>query len=147
MGSASGVAKQAAGRTGTTVEDYEAKRQAGLKWCTSCKEWHERSAFPVDRSRGDGLKAHCLASDRGKPRGKRDPMRELARGVVNRSVLAGRLPAANTLPCSDCGHVITPESPRRHEYDHFLGYEPEHQLDVQAVCTLCHADREKGRRV
>lgn len=35
---------------------------------------------------------------------------------------------------------------RRHEYDHHKGYGPAHHLDVQAVCTLCHATRDSTRK-
>lgn len=34
----------------------------------------------------------------------------------------------------------------RHEYDHHQGYGAEHHLDVEPVCTFCHAAREKARR-
>ncbi len=47
-------------------------------------------------------------------------------------------------PCADCGHVWA-EGERRHEYDHHNGYAAEHQLDVEAVCTVCHHAREKAR--
>lgn len=49
----------AAKRIGLPVEDYVANLKAGLKWCTSCKQWHQRSIFTVDKSRGDGLTASC----------------------------------------------------------------------------------------
>ena len=144
MGSAVGVFKTAAKRTGLTVEQYRARTEAGEKWCTSCKTWHLVSAFPVDRSRGDGRKAKCLAADHGKPRTKpRDPEKERARSIVAREVGNGRLAKPNDSPCMDCGH-FGPE--RRHEYDHHNGYTVEHQLSVETVCTLCHADRERRRR-
>lgn len=31
-------------------------------------------------------------------------------------------------------------------YDHYRGYSAEHHFDVEAVCTTCHAKREKNRR-
>lgn len=34
---------------------------------------------------------------------------------------------------------------RRHEYDHHLGYSVARMLDVEAVCTLCHAARREKR--
>jgi hypothetical protein len=64
-----------------------------------------------------------------------------ARQTVNVAVRLGRLPRPNDLPCKDCGHIWT-VGERRHEYDHYLGYAPEHWLDVQAVCTKCHAKRD-----
>ena len=145
MGSALGVLKVAAKRTGLSFDEYQAKLAEGLKWCTAHRDWHLRSAFPIDRSRGDGLKAKCLAADWGRPRGYRDPLKEKARRAVGVAVRFKKLPHPNMLPCFDCGHEWRAECPPRHEYDHYLGYEPEHHLDVQAVCTICHADREKQR--
>jgi len=55
------------------------------------------------------------------------------------------MPHPNTLPCSDCGHIHA-DGERRHEYDHHRGYEGDAKFDVEAVCTTCHADRERGRR-
>ena len=142
MGSRQGVLKVAAGRIGIPVDVYLARINAGEKWCTACKEWHLRSSFQTDRSRGDGLKASCRASARGKPRFPRDPLKERARSRVACAARYGQIPRANDLPCTDCGHIWK-EGERRHEYDHYLGYAPEHNLDIEAVCTLCHADRSK----
>lgn len=144
MGSRSGVLTTAARRVGLDPVEYARRVEAGEKWCTACKAWHPRAAFVVDRSRGDGLRARCLAADRGRPARRRAPDREAAGRAVKYAVKTGRLPHPNTLKCSDCGHSWA-LGERRHEYDHHLGYAPEHQLDVQAVCTLCHADREKLR--
>lgn len=143
MGSRVGVMKQAAQRVGVTVEEYERRVAAGLKWCTACKAWQPRSEFVVDRSRSDGLRARCLGAGRGRPRGHRDADKEAARQLVGRFVHEGSMPHPNRLPCTDCGHEWS-EGERRHEYDHYLGYG--YALAVQAVCTLCHADREKARR-
>lgn len=135
--------KVAAKRIGVTVDEYATRRANGLKWCTACKQWHPVAEFPRDRSRGDGWKAKCLKADHGKPNRNRDPLKEAARSAVEAAVRYGRLPHASIVPCSDCGHV-GPD--RRHERDHVRGYEREHWLDVEVVCTLCHADREKERR-
>lgn len=64
-----------------------------------------------------------------------------ARQRINVEVRTGYRPHPNTLPCTDCGHVWKPGE-RRHEYDHHLGYAPEHHLSVEPVCTLCHAARD-----
>lgn len=37
------------------------------------------------------------------------------------------------------------EGERRHEYDHFRGYDADHQLDVESACTSCHGARRKAR--
>ena len=137
-----GAVKVAAQRIGTSEDIYRHRLSAGLKWCTGCKAWHERSNFPVDRSRGDGLRARCLAATHGEVRTERDPEKEKARHAVGYALRTGELPHPNTIACTDCGH-LWPD--RRHEYDHYLGYSLEHHLDVEPVCTLCHADREKSR--
>lgn len=75
-----------------------------------------------------------------------EEMKVLARQRANVAVRTGQLPRPNTLPCADCGHIWRPGE-RRHEYDHHQGYEPEHHLHVQALCSTCHARRgEKARR-
>jgi hypothetical protein len=58
----------------------------------------------------------------------------------------GRRPHPNDLPCTDCSHVWAPGE-RRHEYDHHLGYAAEHHLDVEPVCTTCHAARDWKKEV
>ena len=135
--------KIAAGRVGLSLEAYEAKVAAGLKWCTACKAWHSRKAFVRDRTRGDGLKATCLVADRRRPRGYRDPEKEEARRKVAVAVRYGKLAHPNSLACTDCGHR---GRGKRHEYDHYKGYAEKHHLSVQCVCTTCHADREVRRR-
>ena len=145
MGSALGVEKIAAHRVGLSLDAYRAKVVAGLKWCSPCRDWHQRTEFVRDRSRGDGLSARCLKSNHGSARSPRNQLHDKARHAVMAAVRYGRLPRPNTLPCADCGHVWN-VGERRHEYDHHLGYAPEHKLAVHVVCTTCHADREKARR-
>ena len=60
-----------------------------------------------------------------------------ARQRINVEVRTGYRPHPNQLPCALCGHVWR-EGERRHEYDHYLGYAPEHHYTVRAVCKLCH---------
>lgn len=146
-----------ASRLGIPEEEYRAHVAAGEKWCSGCKAWHERSVFKVDASRNDGLAASCpkarlahYEKTKGPPqrRGRlpgfivpaRDGDKIQARRRVNHAIAAGRLKSPNELPCTDCGHVYQ-DGERRHEYDHHLGYGAEHHLDVQAVCTSCHAQR------
>lgn len=74
------------------------------------------------------------------PNPPRDGDAVQARQRINVEVRTGRRPHPNTLPCSDCGHLWA-EGERRHEYDHHMGYNSEHHLDVQPVCTTCHAKR------
>lgn len=154
------VLKVAAKRVGLSFEDYSAKRAAGLKHCTGCKEWREASFFQKDLSRGDGLKARCRpcsARHTPEPRPRVNPItgrpgpaqspprdgdKKQARRKVNLEVERGRMPHPNTLACVDCGH-IGPE--RRHEYDHHQGYAAEHHYDVVPVCTTCHSKRTFSR--
>lgn len=58
----------AASRIGVSTEYYLYQLSLGLKWCTACKDWHDRSAFPRDSSRGDGLHAQCRDSRHTEPR-------------------------------------------------------------------------------
>lgn len=70
--------------------------------------------------------------------------REQARQRVNVLVRTGRMTHPNDIPCADCGHAHV-AGERRHEYDHFKGYAPEHHLSVESVCTTCHAARARAR--
>lgn len=134
------------------------------KWCTSCKTTHDRSAFGADRSRPDGLAAACrvarkrhydaMYTSKGPrvnpltgrpgpaPKPARSGDRRQARQRINVEVKRGVRPNPNDLPCVDCGHR---GADRRHEYDHHLGYDAEHHLDVQPVCTTCHYARAIAR--
>lgn len=144
MGTYRGALKGAAKRIGVPFTEYMNRLESGEKWCTMCKKWHPLSAFNRDRTRGDGIKARCKVSQRSWPIGYRDPLKQKARNRLSYAVRRGRIPRANKVPCTDCGHIWKPGE-RRHEYDHYRGYDEQHWLDVQVVCTLCHADREKNR--
>lgn len=150
----------AAARIGITLAEYDALLATGRKWCGGCRCWHDRSAFAVDRSRGDGLVPRCRDSvnaasrDTYQPRDRTRGRRHVAarsadatqaRRRVNYLVEIGALPRPNTQLCADCGHIWG-EGERRHEYDHYLGYAPEHHEDVEPVCTTCHHAREEARR-
>jgi len=144
-GNALGAQKVAAGRVGVTLDEYRARLAANEKWCYRCRAWHPITAFPLDRSRGDRRKSSCLASWHGVRKRAPSPIRDAARSAVRHAVLSGRMPHPNSVPCTDCGDIWR-DGERRHEHDHHLGYEPAHRLDVEVVCTTCHADREKKRR-
>lgn len=160
MGSALGALKAAATRIGVTVDEYRAHIASGRKWCTGCKNWHPVTAFLRDPGRTDGLAARCQeyrnrkARQDYKPRPRpsagrrfvsaRDGDEKQARRRVNHLVDVGLLAPPNSLPCADCGHVWTPGE-KRHEYDHHLGYAPEHHEHVEPVCTSCHASRTHSR--
>lgn len=151
-----GRIKQFCKSVGISIEEYFSKRNSGLKWCSGCKEWHKISAFKVDKSRYDGLTSICIQfkSESGKrnytpkPRPSkgrrfteaRKNDKKQARRRVNYLVEQDLIPHPNKLPCADCGHIYRIGS-RRHEYDHFLGYESQNHEKVQSVCSVCHKKR------
>ncbi len=166
MGSALGIEKAAAARIGCTHAFWRAQRASGFRWCTRCKEWHPTLTFGEDRTRSDGLAAHCLASrhtgnpigwhgsppinpETGRPGPAPFPPREgdsnQARARVNVEVRTDRRPHPNQLPCSDCGHVWS-KGERRHEWFHTHGYAVAHRLMVKAICTKCRGARCAARR-
>ncbi len=65
----------AAKRIGISEQEYLDMIALGQKWCTSCKCWHPRSIFQIDKSRSDGLTASCRF------KGYRLPMTSEARRV------------------------------------------------------------------
>jgi hypothetical protein len=73
-----------------------------------------------------------------RPHPPRDGDRNQARRRVQHLYRAGRLPHPSTLPCTDCGQPAS-------QYDHYLGYDAIHHLDVQAVCGRCHDQRSVAR--
>lgn len=149
--------KIVAKRINLSLADYEAGLARGEKWCTGCKTLHHFKAFGVDPSRKSGLAASCVDFRRVrqlrfrfrpkhgwlKPTRHNDKLQ--ARRRINYLVEQGRIPHPDHLPCVDCGDSSFSRR-HRHEYDHYLGYSAEHQLDVEAVCSRCHHDREETRR-
>jgi hypothetical protein len=63
---------------------------------------------------------------------ERHPERVSARKLVWSEVEAGRFPPANTMVCDICQEALACH------WHHHKGYEPEHALDVIAVCRECH---------
>ena len=155
-----GAAKINAARIGIPLTAYLAHQAKGLKWCVGCKRWQQIAAFGVDATRGDGRAPYCRTSLSArrqelyipKPRLRFGPVAKpgragdkvQARQRINAEVKNGRRPHPNSLPCADCGHVWS-RGGRRHEYDHYLGYAPEHQLDVEPACSKCHKNRARDR--
>lgn len=66
------------------------------------------------------------------------PERYQARQEVLKATKRGDMPRAAELLCVDCGIEAN-------QYDHYLGYTTEHQLDVQPICLTCHELRERRR--
>lgn len=74
----------------------------------------------------------------GRRQRARWPQRIKARRVVQGAVQRGEIPSCKSLPCTDCGGTAQ-------HYDHYLGYERDHWLDVQPVCIRCHGERSAIR--
>ncbi|HLO46942.1 MAG TPA: hypothetical protein VK211_00730 [Kamptonema sp.] len=157
-----GGQKSAAFKIGCTWQEYSQKRQSGFNWCSVCRTWMPLAFFNNDANSVDGKCNKCKSCSRAidrqrykpvpldqqKPRGfaphpPRDGDKQQARNRVNREVRKGKLPRAQTVPCTDCGHI---GSDRLHEYDHYLGYAAINHLAVQCVCVPCHNKREQRRR-
>lgn len=158
MGSKAGALQVAAKRIGISVDEYLRNISDGFKWCHVCKSWRERSSFSSDRSRNDGLTASCRDcrsktskskyQPRDRKRGRRyavarDGDQSQARGRVNHLSRVGVLPKPNKVPCVDCGHV---GDDRRHEFDHFAGYQSDQHELVEVVCSKCHSKRHPKSR-
>lgn len=157
-GTSDGAIRATAARLGLTEAEFRTRRASGQKWCTGCKDWHPISEFKVDRSRSDGLASTCARKRNEIGRGNYEPRprpergrrfvatragdKRQARRRVNYLIDAGLLPNPNTLACVDCQHR---GAGRRHEYDHHLGYGPDHHEHVQAVCSRCHHARADRR--
>jgi len=68
----------------------------------------------------------------------RHPEKVQARNAVTHAIERHGLTPARELYCHDCGSHAS-------RYDHFKGYSKEHWLDVQPVCAMCCAQRERAR--
>lgn len=78
-----------------------------------------------------------------KAKKERNPLRTQAQTAVKNAIRDGLLtrPTACSLPVPlDGSHG------GRIEADHYLGYAPEHHLEVQWTCRRCHVFLEKQRR-
>lgn len=158
-----GAQKISAAHAGLSVMDYKGWRKRGYLWCTRCKGWHPKKSFGKDASRPDRNEraTSCKESrhayskriyiKKGRPAHSGPPPfppragdKLQARQRINVLVRTGKLLHPRELPCFDCGHIWI-AGQRRHEYDHYNGYDAEHHYDVQAVCTICHSRRANER--
>ena len=66
MGTKSEISRfrQGATRLGISLEEYTAKRAAGLRWCSRCSDWQASTLFGPHLARADGLDTACLESAR-----------------------------------------------------------------------------------
>lgn len=151
-----GGAKAAATKLKIYVEEYQQKINSGFKWCSHCRSFKPQILF--NKSSRNKCQICSRAADRRrykpvpieerKPRGfvphpPRDGDKQQARNRVNRMVRNGKLPRAQAVPCTDCGHI---GRDILHEYDHYLGYAAINHLEVQCVCVPCHNEREQRRK-
>lgn len=88
-----GAIKIAAKFAGITVDEYSARKTAGLKKCTKCKEWKAVADFDTDRSRHDLLTAACTPCRRVKVRINRKgvPTGRRGRRFVEAAIAAARM--------------------------------------------------------
>lgn len=147
MGSFLGIQKRVAQLTKLSLYEYQQKISSGFKYCYGCKGWKQKSEFATDLSRGDKLKSLCRPCVKGKGYSSRKRIQSVekvrAHRAIQMRVRRGTLPHPDTINCSDCGHI---GNDRRHEYDHYNGYQGEAKFQVQAVCSMCHASRHKLRK-
>ena len=61
-----GAIKVFCGRYGITPEFYHSQVEKGLKWCSGCKQWVDKTRFIKDCTRVDGLSTKCLSCTRVK---------------------------------------------------------------------------------
>lgn len=161
-----GALKIAAGKVGVSPGRYRQLSAAGFKWCIACRSWKKSDAFGADSTRWDKKSSRCLPCHRqycrsryrpkaprvklpieirpnkGSPSGRRkqDPRegdKAQAHARVTLLVKTGRMPHANDLLCSSCGHLYEPGQ-KRHEYHHHKGYGAECHEDVVPLCVPCH---------
>jgi hypothetical protein len=160
-----GNLKIAAKKLGISFDQYQRNIDSSLKWCYACKKWLHIDSFCKNKRAYDGKNNCCrdcrrslekerygrysrVPKEERKPRGSlpkpsRDGDKKQARAKVNYAVERQRMPRANTVPCFDCGHI---GSDKKHEYDHYKGYDAVNHLEVQCVCVPCHLKREKLRQ-
>jgi hypothetical protein len=102
------------------------------------REWRARDPDRGARSRASSREYRARNKDaRAKTVegwNERNKEKRQAHGVVWTAIRKGVLAPARGLLCIDCGNPAA-------SYDHYLGYAPEHRLDVQPVCSPCHGQR------
>lgn len=143
----------AANRAGLSVSDFTKLLAEGLKKCTICKEWKNKTCFVKDKARKDGLSTRCSDCNRALwilrditrgPQSKidlRDGDKVQARARINIDIKLKLRPNPNDLHCSICGHK---GADARHEYHHIMGYSPENHCNVLPLCSKCHHEEDKN---
>lgn len=103
MGSKEGQLKQAAARTGVTVNEWKALRARGLRWCFDCKAWRSGSMFGVDKSRASGSASLC------------DPCKVIASLASTYKITKARVRELKSRGCEICG-ALTPKINIDHDH-------------------------------
>ena len=115
------------------LEDGRLRNQVCFEEWLEAKRVYDKRRESADRTNQLRPQSNVDSSDgyRGK-----------ARQAVSNLIRAGKLPRADDVPCADCGHI---GASQKHDWDHHLGYQPEHYTDVESVCRICHVKREESR--
>ena len=134
-----------------------------MKRCSRCKQWLDRSAFPPNGARRDGLQIKCRACQIEYAREHYEKNREYcltkAKRSNDRRRAYGRMALVElkSLPCADCGATFAPwvtdfdhvRGVKRFNVSRTLGLKPEY-MQVEAakcdvVCSNCHRQRTQLR--
>lgn len=118
-------------------EEYRARLAADPEYRKKrndkSRAWRERNRERIAEynaarleEKPDAMRAAIRAS------GKKYPERIKAHKAVGYAVKSGKFPPASTMVCEHCQEALASD------YHHHKGYEPEHKLDVIALCTECH---------
>jgi hypothetical protein len=72
------------------------------------------------------------------PRAPKLKQHNIARSIMRNEIARNCMRPARMFPCVDCGA-------QARDYDHHMGYEERHALDVEPVCRPCHNKRTLDR--
>lgn len=62
---------------------------------------------------------------------RNNPNKRKAKDAIHTQTRNGNMPLVTECQCTQCGKNAK-------QYHHYLGYEPEHWLDVIPLCRICH---------
>lgn len=122
------------------------KMPDGLQYvCKTCRAEERRAYYAANREYQDEVNRtwrianpekveQYYARERAKY-----PERVAARSEVNKAVKRGDFPPPSALVCDHC------QEAQAEQWHHYLGYAPEHWLDVIAVCIPCHVELDRRR--
>ena len=120
----------------------DTSRQGGLaRVCKTCDSERKKAMYQANRRAILERVSSYQKSEVGKEVHRRasenywnkHPERKAAHNAVTLEVVTGRMPAARTQVCANCGQSAS-------EYHHHLGYSDRNWLDVIPLCSACHKD-------